>query len=156
MAWILVVSHALNHDSKDLNKDPLGLPCHRSPYVWGPDIGTGRLWTSKRFREGLKQESQTCLGAQHPLNIANYQHIAIGISWRFLRPSSAFPNNIQMEREPEMAAIGANKDLNGIGDIADKQARHTPHVAGIVPDLAGSGSAGSAITAARSSSTRLS
>jgi hypothetical protein len=53
---------------------------HRSLYLWAPDVGTGREWSSERLREVLKRESESSIGAQHPLNIANYRDIAIGIS----------------------------------------------------------------------------
>ena len=107
---------------------------HRSPYLWSPDVGSGREWSSERFREVLKRESQVGMGLQHPFNVANYRDIAVGISRRFLRPSSAFPNNIQTEREQEMAAVDADEDPDGMGmgNIADEQAGHTPHVAGMI------------------------
>lgn len=28
-------------------------------WLWGPDPGTGREWSSKRFREALKRETRT-------------------------------------------------------------------------------------------------
>ncbi|CBF82248.1 predicted protein [Aspergillus nidulans FGSC A4] len=112
-------------------RNPAPSPPHRSPYVWGPDVGTGREWPSERLREVLKRESEASIGAQHALNITNYQDIAVGISRQFLRPSSIFPNNIQAEQEQEMAAMEVDKE-ESIGNIADKQAGHTPHVAGMV------------------------
>ncbi|KAL4982976.1 hypothetical protein BDW68DRAFT_194792 [Aspergillus falconensis] len=63
-------------------------PAHCSPYVWGPDVGTGQEWSSERLWEA--------------------------------------------EQEQEMAAMEAGGDPDGIGDIADKQAGHTPHVAGMI------------------------
>ncbi|KAJ4398869.1 hypothetical protein N0V91_009871 [Didymella pomorum] len=51
-------------------------------------IHRGRKWTSDRFREALKRESTTGLG--QALTIAAYREIAIGISRRFLRASTAF------------------------------------------------------------------
>ncbi|MCN0155273.1 RecQ family DEAD/DEAH box helicase [Salinispora arenicola] len=108
-------------------------PHHRSPYLWGPDVGSGRAWTSERFREALKQASQTGLGLGSGFNVANYRDIAVGISRRFLRGSSAFPDNIQAERQQELAAIHTDHDPeDGIGDIADEQAGHSSHVAGMV------------------------
>ena len=112
-------------------RNPAPSPPHRSPYVWGPDVGTGREWPSERLREVLKRESEASIGAQHALNITNYQDIAVGISRQFLRPSSIFPNNIQAEQEQEIAAMEVDKE-ESIGNIADKQAGHTPHVAGMV------------------------
>ena len=69
-------------------------PHHRSPYLWGPDVGSGRAWTSERFREALKQASQTGLGLGLGFNMANYWDITVEISQRFLQGSSAFLDNI--------------------------------------------------------------
>jgi superfamily II DNA or RNA helicase len=127
-------------------RPPREPPAHRSPYLWGPDVGTGREWSSERLREVLKRESKTSIGAQHPLNIANYRDIAIGISRRFLRPSSAFPNNVQAEQEQERAALAADDDPDEIGNIADEQAGHSPHVAGIMYGRESTELAGSTLT----------
>ena len=94
----------------------------------------------------LKQESKTSIGAQYPLNIANYRDIAIGISRRFLRVLSVFPNNIQAEHEQAMAALEADKDLDEMGNIADEQAGHSPHVAVMVYGRESSKLAGSTTT----------
>jgi hypothetical protein len=117
-----------------------------SPYLWGPDVGTGREWSSKRLREVLKCESKTSISAQYPLNIANYCDIAIGISRRFLRPSSAFPNNVLAEQEQEKAALEADEDLEEMGNIADEQAGHSPHVVAMVYGHESSELAGSTTT----------
>ncbi|KAG2000857.1 hypothetical protein GB937_010759 [Aspergillus fischeri] len=61
-------------------------------WLWGPDPGTGREWSSERFREVLKQETRTRL--KNAIYIAAYWDIAIGISCWFLQPSTAFPNNV--------------------------------------------------------------
>jgi hypothetical protein len=53
---------------------------HRSLYLWVPDVGTGREWSSEHLHKVLKQESKSSIGAQHPLNITNYRDIAISIS----------------------------------------------------------------------------
>jgi hypothetical protein len=50
---------------------------------------------------------------------------------------------VQVEREQEMAALEANEDLDEMGNIADEQAGHSPHVAAMVygresTELAGS------------------
>ncbi|KAH2740398.1 hypothetical protein KXW10_001257, partial [Aspergillus fumigatus] len=73
----------------------------------GPNPGTGREWSSERFREALKQETRTRLGTA--IHITAYQDIAIGISRRFLRPSTAFPHNVQ-EAEPAPAAMDADAE----------------------------------------------
>ncbi|CEL06420.1 hypothetical protein ASPCAL09597 [Aspergillus calidoustus] len=68
-----------------------------SPYLWGPDAGTQRAWTSDRFREVLKRETQARLG--QALNIPAYRDIAIGISRWFMRGASAFRSNAYNEKE---------------------------------------------------------
>jgi hypothetical protein len=96
-------------------------------------VGSSQAWTSERFREVLKQASRTGLGLEFGFNIANYRDIAVGISRRFLRGSSVFPDNIQSKRQQELAAINADGDPeNGAGSIIDKQAGHSSHVTGIV------------------------
>jgi hypothetical protein len=63
------------------NPSTLSSPsAHRSPYLWAPDVGTGREWSSERLRKVLKRESESSISTQHPLNITNYRDIAIGIS----------------------------------------------------------------------------
>ncbi|KAH2096223.1 hypothetical protein KXW65_004958 [Aspergillus fumigatus] len=47
-------------------------------WLWGPNPGTGREWSSEWFREALKQETRTQLGTA--IHIAAYRDIAIGIS----------------------------------------------------------------------------
>jgi hypothetical protein len=49
---------------------------------------SGRKWTSDQFRKALKRKSTIGLG--QALTIAAYCKIAISISWRFLRASTAF------------------------------------------------------------------
>ncbi|KAH1735539.1 hypothetical protein KXX09_006613, partial [Aspergillus fumigatus] len=103
-------------------------------WLWGPDPGTGCEWSSERFWEALKRETRTWLGTA--IHIAAYWDIAIGISRRFLRPSTAFPYNVQ-EAEPAPAAMDADAEEGmdieqWIGHIADLQAAHSSHVAGMV------------------------
>jgi hypothetical protein len=64
----------------------------RQAYLWGPDPGTGRDWSSDRLREVLKRETTIGLNGQ-AIYLNAYRDIAIGISRRFMRPSSVFPNN---------------------------------------------------------------
>jgi hypothetical protein len=109
-------------------------------------VGTSREWSSERLREVLKRESKTSISAQYPLNIANYCDITIGISRRFLRPSSAFPNNVLAEQEQEKAALEADEDPEEMGNIADEQAGHSPHVAAMVYSRESSELAGSTTT----------
>ncbi|KAL5371347.1 hypothetical protein DPSP01_014324 [Paraphaeosphaeria sporulosa] len=76
-----------------------------------------------RIREALKRE--TSVGLSQPLTIPAYREIAIGISRRFLRGSTAF----QQEEGDESEAWN---EENTAGLIADLQAGHTAHVAGMV------------------------
>jgi hypothetical protein len=71
----------------------------------------------------LKRETQIRLG--QALTIHAYREIAIGVSWRFLRGSSAFA----ADRGDES---GAWRDDNLAAFIADEQAGHTLDVVGIV------------------------
>jgi hypothetical protein len=69
------------------------------------------------------------------LTIAGYREIAIGISRRFMRPSSMFPNNVQETEQPDTAheENPAREDPEEwLGTVADLQAGHTPDVAGTV------------------------
>ncbi|RHZ49046.1 uncharacterized protein CDV56_103939 [Aspergillus thermomutatus] len=107
---------------------------HHSAWLWGPNPGTGREWSSERFREALKRETRTQLGTA--IHIAAYRDITIAISRRFLRPSTAFPHNIQ-EANPAPAAMDADAEEGmdmeqWIGHITDLQAAHSSHVAGMV------------------------
>ena len=119
------------HCSSGVEHRGLLLETITSPYLWGVDVGSGREWGPERLREVLKRETRTGLGMA--MTVAHYRDIAIGISRRFLRPSSAFPNNIQQEQaaEQELAASGEDPD-DWVGTIADEQAGHSAHVAGMV------------------------
>jgi RecQ family ATP-dependent DNA helicase len=93
-----------------------------SSHMWPADP-SGRKWTSDRFREALKRESRIGLGLE--LTIAAYREIAIGISRRFLRGSTAFRADEGDENEEW-------NEENAWSAIADMQAGHTVHVAGMV------------------------
>lgn len=93
-----------------------------SSHMWPADP-SGRKWTSDRFREALKRESTTGLG--QALTIAAYREIAIGISRRFLRASTAFRTE-EGENNEEW------NEENAAAFVADEQAGHTAHVAGMV------------------------
>jgi hypothetical protein len=58
-----------------------------SSHMW-PANPNRRKWTTERLREALKRESQIGIGQKW--TIAAYCKIAISISWRFLRRSTAF------------------------------------------------------------------
>jgi superfamily II DNA helicase RecQ len=105
-------------------------------YIWSPDPRTGREWTSERFREVLKRESGIGLHGVS-LNIPAYRNLAIGISRRYLRESSVFPQN-QYHDGSAAAPTDNVDDEEGmdperfIGHIADLQAAHSSHVAGMI------------------------
>jgi superfamily II DNA helicase RecQ len=97
-------------------------------HVWARDH-RGRPWTSERLRHIMQRESAIGLGGVE-LNIASYREIAIGISRRFMRASRAF-----VPDEAEAAAQEAMEDDDeaaAMARIADEQAGHTPHVAGMI------------------------
>lgn len=93
-----------------------------SSHMWPADP-SGRKWTTDRLREALKRE--TSIGLSQALTIAAYREIAIGISRRFLRGSTAF----QPEEGDENEAWNEEKMA---GLVADLQAGHTAHVAGLI------------------------
>lgn len=106
-----------------------------SPYMWGPDPGTQRAWTSDRLREALKRETKMRL--HYAIGVQAYRDIAIGISRRWMRPSSQFTSDVREEREAAQAALDADAEeqmdeAQWLGHIADLQAAHSSHVAGMV------------------------
>ena len=72
----------------------------------------------------MKRESQ--VGLEQELTLAAYREIAIGISRRFLRRSTAFQTDDGKEEQE------AWDSENMASIIADLQAGHTPHVAGMI------------------------
>jgi RecQ family ATP-dependent DNA helicase len=93
-----------------------------SSHMWPADPN-GRKWTTERLREALKRESRIGIGQE--LTIAAYREIAIGMSRRFLRGSAAF----RME-EGEENEEWAEENIGA--SIADEQAGHSAHVAGLI------------------------
>jgi hypothetical protein len=92
-----------------------------SSHMW-PANPNGRKWTTDRLREALKRESRIAMGQEW--TFAGYREMAIGISRRFLRGSTAF-----------QAEEGEGKEGNedtAEASIADEQAGHTSYVAGLV------------------------
>jgi hypothetical protein len=125
---------AVVHPPTEIEPAPIEPAQERAAYLWPPDPA-GRAWNSERLREVLKRESRVGLHGQ-ALNLAAYRNIAIGISRRFLRPSSMFPNNAQEGEPPdaideEDGALGDDPE-QWLGQIADLQAGHSSHVAGMV------------------------
>jgi hypothetical protein len=77
----------------------------------------------------MQRESAIALNG-HKLTIAVYQEITIRISRRYMWPTSGF-----VQDEDEVAAQEAMEDADkaqALAMIADEQAGHTPHVAGMV------------------------
>ncbi|KAI7592076.1 hypothetical protein KC316_g2508 [Hortaea werneckii] len=75
----------------------------------------GRRWTTERMKRHLQRATEAGLG--HKINVAAYRHIAIAISRRWVRASSAFTDEEAIEDGDE---------------IADDQATHSPFTAGAV------------------------
>ncbi|KAG9375920.1 RecQ Superfamily II DNA helicase [Pyrenophora tritici-repentis] len=92
-----------------------------SSHMWPADP-SGRKWTTDRLREALKRESRIAMGQEW--TFAGYREMAIGISRRFLRGSTAFQAD-EGEENKEWAEEQAGDS------IADEQAGHTSHVAGL-------------------------
>jgi hypothetical protein len=92
-----------------------------SSHMWPADPN-GRKWTTDRLREALKRESRIAMGQEW--KFAGYCEMAIGISRRFLRGATAFQADESEEKE-------GNEDT-AEASIADEQAGHTSHVAGLV------------------------
>jgi hypothetical protein len=65
----------------------------RRAFLWPPDPSTHREWSSERLRELLKRETAAGLRGQ-ALNLPAYRDIAIGISRRYMRPSSIYPMGV--------------------------------------------------------------
>lgn len=93
-----------------------------SSHLWPADPD-GRKWTSDRLREVLRRESLSGLG--QPLTIQSYRNIAIGISRRFMRGSTAFKADDGEENKEW-------DEENTAARIADEQAGHSSHVAGLI------------------------
>lgn len=85
-----------------------------SHHLWGPNVDV-RKWTTERMKEHLQRATAAGLG--HKIHVAAYRHIAIAISRRWVRASSAFSVD---DGDPSS------------DDIADEQATHSPFTAGAV------------------------
>jgi hypothetical protein len=75
-----------------------------------------------RLCEALKRETRIAIGQEW--TFAGYRKMAIGISRRFLRGSTAFQADERKEKEGDEDTAEAS--------IADEQAGHTLYVAGLV------------------------
>lgn len=96
-----------------------------SSHVW-PRDPNGRKWISPRMREAIKQETAEGLGVE--LTIQSYREVAIGISRRFMRG----PISFEPDDEDEDGDFNEDNVGKKLGVIADRQAGHTSHVAGMI------------------------
>jgi hypothetical protein len=92
-----------------------------SAYVW-PTDPQGRQWTSERMSKAMRRLSVVGLGAD--MGLRAYRDLAIAISRRYLRPREAF------QRDEDDEDGDRDEDIEAV--TADRQAGHTPHVAGTV------------------------
>ncbi|GME30610.1 conserved hypothetical protein, partial [Neofusicoccum parvum] len=105
-----------------------------SAHMWPAEVGEKR-WTTERMREAMKKESRIGLGQE--LTVRAYRDVAIGISRRFMRGSSAFrvdeegggENGNEQEQEQQQMEVGEDR---AAAAIADAQAGHTSHTAGLI------------------------
>ncbi len=96
-----------------------------SAHIW-PTDPSGKKWTSERMRNVLKRESRVELSGQE-LTIQSYRDIAIGISRKFMRRSTVFHKDKGDEKEEEEW----NEESMATA-IANAQAGHTSHIAGMI------------------------
>lgn len=71
----------------------------------------------------------------HAIHLDAYRGIAIGICRRFMRPSSVFLNNARQDVRAEASEADNEESMNAeqwMGHIADLQAAHSSHVAGMI------------------------
>ena len=102
--------------------------------MWPPDPGRQTEWHSARLREVFKRETEAGLQGQR-LTVQAYRDIAIAISRRYLRGTSQFRQNVDDEREagvPDVDDQAAIDEDEAKGFIADLQAAHSSHVAGML------------------------
>lgn len=92
-----------------------------SSNLWPADPA-GKEWTSERFRKSLQSEFEKGVGQS--IGIAVYRVMAIAISRHFLNTKAAFKTDDDDE----------DGDWNEDADtqIADEQAGHSPHIAGMI------------------------
>lgn len=106
--------------------DPTKFTSARTALLWSPDPQTDRPWSSERFRDVLQRESKIGLHGQ-ALNIASWREIAIAISRRFLRTSSAFSGS---DYDPSHS--DETPDDESEETYQDLQSGHSAHIAGVV------------------------
>lgn len=94
-----------------------------SAHLWAPEPG-GKKRTTERMRQAMKRETPAGLG--HEITVQAYRDIAIAISRQWIRGPIAFRQDDGEADDGEQP-----QDKDGAA-IADAQAGHTSHVAGIV------------------------
>lgn len=92
-----------------------------SGHIWCRDHN-GKKWTSERMREALSDASMAALNCE--MTIPAYREIAIGISRRFLRRSTAFRADDDEDGEKDEDEQQA--------EAQDLQSGHTAHIAGMI------------------------
>ncbi|KAJ5131323.1 uncharacterized protein N7515_007362 [Penicillium bovifimosum] len=132
---VLPFVHALELYQRHEREQPVDHEVRkREAYMWPPDPHSDKPWSSERLRETLKEETKGILHAE--LNLVAYRDIAIGLSRRFLGSTHQFTHNIQEESGAEVLDDDFDDREMGAeewsGHIADLQAAHSFHVAGIV------------------------
>jgi hypothetical protein len=90
--------------------------------MWPADAD-GRKWTTDRMKEQLQEISTAALGK--PMHVAAYREIAIAISRQWVRGATAFQADEADENEEWQKE-------NVLSDVADDQATHSPHIAGMI------------------------
>lgn len=93
-----------------------------SSHLWPADA-TGKKWTTDRMKEELQRVSTKAMGQS--IHFAAYREIAIAISRRWIRRSTAFQQDENEENEEWQ-----REHMDGIA--ADEQAAHSPHIAGSI------------------------
>jgi superfamily II DNA helicase RecQ len=93
-----------------------------SDHMWPADAD-GKRWTTDRMKEELQQVSMAALGK--PMHVAAYREIAIAISRQWVRGATAFQVDEADENEEW-------RKENMLSDVADDQATHSPHIAGMI------------------------
>jgi superfamily II DNA helicase RecQ len=88
-----------------------------SSHLWPADFA-GRIYTTDRLKQELQKASLAGLG--QAITVADYRHIAIAISRRFVRAKNAF-------HEDDAEYAGGDDD-----NVADEQATHSAFTAGTV------------------------
>ena len=94
-----------------------------SAHMWPTDV-SGKRWTSERMRKVLKRESRAGLGQE--LTVQSYRDVAIGISRKFMRRPTAFHTDDGNDESKEW------DEDDVAAAIADEQAGHTSHIAGMI------------------------